>query len=608
MPRGASGRFVVHHQTRAVAALAVAGLLTLALHRSAPIAVDPAACTSTLEVALPGVLRLFPDLAIGTAIAWTNAVIVFTALTVFGRLVQAGTDSMAVAAAITATVALSPTFELPLAPSRPAAVFAAVSCALYAVARPEHRRSTDARTGPDTFAGVAIFAAAALPLVAPGLLVPALMLAACALLHRRRRLNWVRAAGIALPVMLLSVCVLSVAGTAWNEGPSPATVTAGLACAWPRPREWFPTILVSLVGAISRIGPLPFGLALLGLYVHARRRAVPAGWWSLALVASPVLVGDPGLIGPETLTPLAVGLWYFVACGTAAAIDTATPRERAPIAVALLLLVPWLQIQHQLAVGSLQPPTTLGHGSLSLRQFWRLARALPAGALVQEDASTDLLLRAAVSRIERSNKPLRVIARDPDLVKRAAVLGPVFALPRSQLWLQKRGLRFSVEDQDLPGVARYKSARSCALLRSDWTDLPELLAAPGLALVASQPDDLGPAAIYYGADQPIQGTTSSWPGSSTRGFQVRLYDRNRIPDLAERLKAQGIEPSSALLNTPYVLRVVMWRTAGGPESLAVAIDGAVRVAVARGEPGGSWRSLLLCPAFDEKASPIRPLD
>jgi hypothetical protein len=281
-------------------------------------------------------------------------------------------------------------------------------------------------------------------------------------------------------------------------------------------------------------------------------------------------------------------------------------RARTIVGIAVMVLLPLLQFQRLSLRGAAGASSSYGHGALSTDTLRRILRALPDATLVAEDASLELLVRAASPRLRAGGQDVRVVPRRAAAVSAALAAGRIFAFPRAQLALQHQGVELSGRAMGIPGVAEVQRVVDCARVGRQWSDAPTLTVAGGFALIARREDARGPVTIYLGSRENLRTAAVGWPARATRGFQVREYARAERPDLADALQAQGIPPSSGVLTAPYVVRIVMWRTPGAADVLPVALSRPPDVALAKGEPDSGWRFLELCPSFRSQPEDIVP--
>ena len=149
-------------------------------------------------------------------------------------------------------------------------------------------------------------------------------------------------------------------------------------------------------------GPLPLGLAMHGAFACLERRRQWRTWWAVALAAVPVIGGfaDPGM-----LAPVCAGVWCLSAIGLSELFRGSHGRLKIVvpgllIASLLILLEARRFNQREAALA----PADAAHASLTASAARRALRALPTAAIVAEDASVNLLLRAAASSPRRDWK------------------------------------------------------------------------------------------------------------------------------------------------------------------------------------------------------------
>ena len=363
---------------------------------------------------------------------------------------------------------------------------------------------------------------------------------------------------------------------------APAAVSA---CAADTPSAIGPAIR----DAVSAFGPLPYALAALGLFAAWPELQRRESWLPALLAGVPLALALFVRGNAEGVAVLAAALWSLAAIGLSEIVRRAGTRapERATV-FALLALVFLLQFQRLTRADVSSLAVRDGHEAMTLAGVRRLVRLMPAVTIVDEDASTDLLFRAA--RVERLRKQLTVVRRERSALAAAAERGPLFALPRAQRDLQYRGVEFAA---DIGGsVARVQAVRNCATTAAEWQDVSAYVAGGRFALVAPVVDARGPVEMYVGSDVSLAARAAGWPPRDLRGFHVREYERARLPDLESVLRQRGIAAPSSLLTAPRVTHLELWRTPSAPNALPVALTGTPSAAVARAV--GPGPALELC--------------
>ena len=275
------------------------------------------------------------------------------------------------------------------------------------------------------------------------------------------------------------------------------------------------------------------------------------------------------------------------------------------VLVAILLILLEVHRFNQREAALAPAPADAAHTSLTSSAVGRALRALPTAAIVAEDASVDLLRRAAAPYLDAIGKPLEIVAPTPAAVMAATQSGRVFAYPHARSVLQYQGVSFAAAGGNLPGLSEVKAIVPCSAIQSSWTLAPELQGVERFALVASASDARGPVAVYKGTERPMTAAPVAWPLRTTRGFVLRTYARAERPDLADALRAEGVPETSSLLRMPHVARIVLWRTPGAPAMLPVDLGTAPTVVLTRAEPGGRLDGLRLCPAFKDERQPAQ---
>ena len=343
--------------------------------------------------------------------------------------------------------------------------------------------------------------------------------------------------------------------------------------------------------AIAALGPLPYALAALGLFAAWSPLQRPEARGAALLAAVPLVLAFVIRAEAAGVAILAAAVWCLAAVGLAQILAHAGTRGPARLlAIAIVVLVPLLQWQRLSLSGV--PPLVVrdGHDAVTLEAVGRLVRRLPAVTIVDEDASTQLLLRAA--RVERLRKQLVIVPRNPTAVATAVERGVVFAFARAQRELQYRGVEFT---SDLGGsLARVQAVRPCVSTALEWQDVSASLAGARFALVAPTDAARGPVEVYLGSAVPLGARAEGWAPRDLRGFQMREYERARRPDLEAVLRQAGVDPASPILTAPRVTRLELWRTPGAPATLPLVLAAPPSAAVARAV-GGPGSALELCP-------------
>jgi hypothetical protein len=578
----------------------VAGGLVLAWAQRPISLTDPAACPGAFELLLPILLRGFDSVSAGSLLAWTNAAIALTAIACFTRLLQVATGSLLVASATALTLTLTVSFDRVLSPPTAMAVLAAVSWVWLRACR-----TSAASHAPVTDEGIdpaAPFGLIPIPLLAPPLFLPVLILVAWAIWQHRTLLSRRHLAIACALVLAVSVLVFAVAGMASSARTASSGVSV-FSCVAP----WYgsTSAIESFTTTARSIGPLAFALAALGAFCRIGELRRRKSRWVLGCAIAP-LVSAPWFDSPAVFVSLFAGLWCLVAIGLA---EIASGGRRPGVSrlatvgtYALIGLLPLLQFQRLSTEGAAEPAAGYGHDRLSLQALWPALRAMPEATIVAEDSTIDLLLRAA-SVERRTGKKIRVVPRQAGVVADAFAEGRVFAFPRAQRELQHWGVQFKPALK-VPGFAEVDNVGTCTALGPNWIEIPPLTASTGFALVHTLPDARGPVTLYFGGGDALTARASGWPPRTTRGFTTAEYRRSERPDLPDALRSLGISSSSQLLSAPYVTRIIMWWTPGAPDALPVALSRPPDVVLARAEAGQELSSLALCPWREYKVDSL----
>ena len=570
---------------------------------------SPSPCPGLLELTSIASLRLNLDLPVATVIEALQSSVVVSAIAAFVALVARSTRNMAVSAAIGVAVALSPLFGRALSPPWEVAAFGA--CAIAALvlssALATGRRSSRAVV----VAGAAAFLLAAL-LVPPWLAVAAIgaaVVAAAGWPGGNHRTLAAIAAAAAVLLIVLPVLSLSrpdvLAGTASWRGL--------MACALPRPS---PASTLAAIGTLGWwLGPLAFGLAALGAIAQARsidaRRAV---WTALAALAGTALAAGAHLTAQVAVAPLAAALWWLAAIGLDTFV-TAAGRGAAGWAVAavLLLLLPALENSRRVNEPRDDRVLSRGHESQTLRRMTATLDLVAQDAtFVEEDATVDMLLRAAVFRGRRRGKPVSAVAPEPEAIARLLGRRTVYAFPRRQADLSLRGLVVEPADAEtagaaaLEGLAVITGTRRCDAVGAAWGGVSS--ASGRIGVVADGDATIGPVLMYFGGAIPSGAIPDGWPLRTLRGFHARTFDR-RDPADATRLQAEardeGLTQDHPVLTEPAVVRLTLHRTPRAPLASAVALGAPFPIGAARFEQGtAAVGRFIVCDSPPLRISPL----
>jgi hypothetical protein len=474
-----------------------------------------------------------------------------------------------------------------------------------------------------TFVAVVVFLAAAL-LVPPWLVLAAagtfLTIGAAApgaFGSNRRRLGrsgqWVAGAVAAAGLTALAIAILNLsrpgalAGLPWWRALASCTLP------WPSRSP-----LIASAGAIGwAFGPFALALAALGLFGETQQ----AGWRRPALAAGAAvlclgLAAGAGLSPHIALAPSAVGLWWLAASGL---LELVTAIGRKPAfqfaSVLALVLLPALEASRLRAEERDDWVRPRGHEKTTLRYMRAvLSQVSSTAVFVEEDSSTDVVLRASIAGRRRTSRSLTVVAPRPEVVRRALESGAVYAFPRQQENLGQRG--FTIEAlpvtvfgrdnaaEKIGGLATIAATRRCQVIGTAWVDLDGAGAQGRIAMAADSETARGPMTIYLGGTMATQPIPDGWPPRTTRGFVFGLFDQ-RDGKRSDRLMAEardaGLPTGHAALAEPFVVRLTLHRTPRAPLALAVALGASFPFGVARLEPGSADAGpLTVCsaPAID----------
>jgi hypothetical protein len=301
--------------------------------------------------------------------------------------------------------------------------------------------------------------------------------------------------------------------------------------------------------------------------------------------------------GPASLL-LWASIWGFAGIGLAELSGAVSDRARLPSTLAVGLLLVLLQAQAW-QQRDIPPPHPYGHERLSTTDFLRSVSKIPEVTLVTEDASSNLVFRAAFPRMHRLGKRPQILQADVNAMKAAGTrqYSPVLALQRAQQLLQHRGVQFRPAAPQSP-LAATVAIQPCVPVSDVWRDAPGLAHNSRFAFVAREEAARGPIAVYVGSVGPLQPRPLGRPGQTIRGFWLVRYTRDARPDLREALEAQGIPTASPLLTAAHVVRLVLWRTPGAPRVLPVDLERPADAVVTRVDQGGLPLSVDLCPSFE----------
>jgi hypothetical protein len=522
---------------------------------------SPSACPGLLELISIGVLRARPDLRVGQLFDLLQLTVMAAALTAFVELLCRRTRSLAIALATAAAVGLSALFPGALAPPWEAAAFGlCAAAALFATSRPSRRRPVA---------------------VAVAVLTPAAIL---------------------VPLSLLAGSL------------SAATASA---CAVPR-LSVTRAVEIALTLA-SGLGPLALALGALGAFMEVQR-----GTWrqpavgALAAVAAFALASGTGLSPAAAAAPVAVLLWWLAGVGLDELVAAAGGRPPARIVAALLLvLVPVLAASRRVTEERDDWVRPRGHDQQTLRRLTTVLNLVPQeAAFVEEDATVDVLLRAAVFGGRRRAKPIAVVAAQPDAVAHALGSHAVFAFPRRQEDLSLRGFvvdqeaaaRLADNRRQLEGIAAITGRRLCQNVGGSFTDFNGV--SDRIAVSADSEAVRGPVVIYLGGRSAGAPGPDGWSPRMLRGFGYFTFDQ-LTPAGTGRLRAEareaGLPLTHPLLAEPFVIRLNLHRTPRSPLTLPVLLGASFPIGVVRLEEGADGVGrLTVCDAPPVALSTLPP--
>ncbi len=490
-----------------------AGALTVLLHRE-PASLGPSsACPGLAEALSTAGAALAPRAALGEWIAVLAAISLATAvaLTIAAARVRGVGAGPATAAGMTfGLLAMFSRRFVP--PDAIAAAAAAASFLLLAGVKRSHPPS-----GRPVLVALALTAMAV-----PGIgLALGLTALGVALVTQRGRgaAVFVRAAAYtAVPVAL-----------AWAVGrtlpalPTFAAAGASSACVAPAAMIHLSRVWPLVSGTFTGAGPYAVALAALGAFSSGSTAARIERWPVYALAILPVLVvGASTVDSSRAAIPLALGFWLLAAVGLQQLVLACRRGVGGRIAAILLVvLLPGFRVARPPdAVVLEQAPA--GESTLSVDAFRRVLGMLPArSVLVQEDALTDILLRATWRTRQRSGKWLELADRNsatlPDVAKDGRVT--VIAFPSAQVALRDQGFQLSTfGTSGASGLAEVTPGAACAPVGRTWQDETGASATGEIAIVAADANARGPLVLYASS-------TEATPAASDR---LARRDRARL--------------------------------------------------------------------------------
>lgn len=550
----------------------------------------PSACPALLDSLAIALARLTPATPLAPTLLAIDRVVFSLAIGWFAWWLVSRTERPVAALACGLGLAALPMLDVAMAPFPSLPILATVVVAW----------SLTPLGGALGSGHLVILAVSAVVLVAsvPALAVPIAVivgggLAAGALSPLRQ--SGGRWAGLAIAALAMISALLSLR-FAGSLGTAPLALRACLA--WP-PSFALGHSLRSLAAVATAAGPYVSALAALGLFTYrASWRSVEAK--RLAWMGSLSLVGSVITDAPSAAlaAPMLVAFWATAALGLSAMMAACgTGAVRQAGALGFAALVPLLVASTRMPVSPAE--SARGHERLSLDRVRALRDAVPAGSrLVEEDAITDVLIRASSPRDPSS--ALKVISGDRTTVaiETRAPARPVFALPAAQDRLQLQGFKLAAFDR-FAGLARLDDGGDCQVLGTAWRELRAVTRSTAFALVARDESEAGPFVAYATLDRPPTIGAVHWPRPSLRGFYVTSYslssaDREQFArDMNDDgLPAEDRPPADAL-----VVRLELWRIPGAPLSLAVDLGTTPTRAVGHLIPPENPKHLTVCPAY-----------
>jgi hypothetical protein len=589
----------------------------VALLRARPLELlPPTRCPGLLEVSASLAFRAAPDVAAATVFGVMTVVCLSAGLALFVLLARRADIGTTAAAAAALGVGLGPMLPSALAPPTAAAAVAVCAGAGLLVCGALHRRRAVRHT---------LLVSAPTCAIA-GLLVPswifglALGCGATVLVRNRGSARgWIGALVGASAVAGGAVAVLTLAPFESLSGGSTGERVA--ACVLPSLSVG--RLPQAIAAVSSSVGPFVLALALLGAYqtLRSRRRwtrflpvAVLAGLFGLSAAALP-----PDLLA----TPCAIALWFLAAAGLQTILETRPHTAPYRVAGALLLVaVPVLQATRSGAEERDDRMRPIGHESATLRKVTAfISNASPGAAFVEEDASFDALLRAALLPSRRPSRRVSVVPQDPERVRATLAAQPVQVFPLARTYLTLRGfsaaphpvsVRIGHDLVKMGGMALLTGSKPCQVVTEHWLDLPDGFPAGRVALVASAEVAHGPISLVLGGTMNLQASPDGWPPRATRGFRMTSFD-TRSPRSATQLRQQardlGWPDRDPIFDLPIVLDLALHRTPRAPLALPITISGPFQLAASsRLSTPNDGGTLSLCDADPATVAPFGSID
>jgi hypothetical protein len=576
--------------------------------------VTPAPCPGLLELISIRVALLGPALTVGAVFGALGAIGVACAVAGAAAMVARTTGSLALSALFGVAVALSPLLPEALAPPWHAAAFAA--CTAVALAVPWVLRSR---------VPVPRALAAGSVVMLPALVVPSWTIvssAALALLAwiTARSIGGLRRALISIGCALLAVAVAVFSASRPDAFAEPSLRSFG-SCVLPR-ADFTLAHLRAIAGATSwALGPLVMGLALFGVVARVSRHGAREIWRIAAVVGGCAVLAAIAVAEVRMASiPLVLVLWWLAAIGARETLAATGPRLPArAVAAALLALVPVLQHARTGAEERDDWVRPHGHERLTLQATRAMLNVAESdAALVEEDASVDVMLRAATAGGRRATKRFVVIPRSSDAVADAFARGRVYAFPWGQLDLGERGYAFEpisagrrrpngVADE-IRGLAAVTGRRACHVIRDQWTDIGDASANGRFTIVFDAEPSRGPVQLLLGGAAASMPVPDGWPLRTLRGFRYRIFrsqDEVTTARLLAEGEALGVPTGHPVLALPAVLELTLHRTPRAPLALPVLLRTSMPVGVARvGLGGTSDDHLTVCDAAGARVTPF----
>jgi hypothetical protein len=419
------------------------------------------------------------------------------------------------------------------------------------------------------------------------------------------------AAGIVVAV----VALLSVSAPDALTGGGSFRSVAG--CVFPR-SDLSADRLIGVAGAAGRaLGPSVIALAGLGAFMMARGGVARFVSAIAGLTAACAMAG--ALRVEIACIPLVLAAWWLAAAGLQETIAAMRQGRLAHVgAVLILLLLPALQLARRTSEERDDHVRPSGHEHLSLQRMRGLLNMIPDDAsVVREDATVDLLLRAAIAGGQRGAKRFVVVPREAETVERARSTGPVYAFPSAQLDLSHRGFvlqpvsaasrRRDRTFETIRGLSAIAGRRACHLMGSGWSDVSDVTAAGRLAVVAETSASFGPVVIFLGGAAPPTFVPEAWTPRMIRGFQWSVFDGRRSAGggpLRGEAEALGVPAGHPLLSAPVLAKLSLHRIPRSPLALPVDLGGSFPIAIAKLDPTAVSERLSVCHTSAADVTPF----